>query len=112
MIHTVPSLRRHRFVRGARDFLLGLGLFTIMMIGANYLPSRTANEQVPIFTSRAYASVQPAAFARQPNVAATSAARASDDLRAKIILGIAFSTLVAGNLALLRHLRRVYASPR
>jgi hypothetical protein len=112
MIQTVLSPRRHRLVRGARDFLLGLGLFTILMTMANHLPSRTANEPTPIFTSRAYAAVQPAAFARQPNVAPASAARASEDLRAKIILGIAFSTLVACNLALLRHLRRVYASPR
>jgi hypothetical protein len=112
MIQKVRSPRRNRFVRGARDFLLGLGLFTVMLTAANHLPARTANEPAPIFNSSAYAAIQPATYSRPHGAATAIVSRASDDLRTKVILGLVFSTLVAFNLALLRHLRRVYASPR
>ena len=113
MIQKANAFRRNRLVCSVRDFLTGLGLFAIILTGTSYLPSRQASEPVPIFTARAYAAA-PQVVATQYKPFAPQAAlnRQADKRSATIILALVFASLVAFNLGLLRHLRRVYASPR
>jgi hypothetical protein len=103
---------RSRFVRTARDFLLGLGLYAALAVGAAYLPDRSTPENPHVFSSRAYAAVQLVTAAAPPSSATATVFRSTDAREATAILGLAFASLVAMNLAFFRHLRRVYASPR
>ena len=113
MLQSVRALSRRRVVRTTRDFLLGLGLFAIIMTGGSYLSGPSTSEPVPIFTARANAAKpQPVSLAKFEQRPAQPSLRASDEHSAKIILALVFASLVAFNLGLLRHLRRVYASPR
>ena len=113
MLQSVRALSRRRIVRTTRDFLLGLGLFAIIMTGGSYLSGPSTNEPVPIFTTRANAAKpQPVALAKFDQTQSQPTLRANDERSAKIILALVFASLVAFNLGLLRHLRRVYASPR
>ncbi len=113
MWHSVRAFSRRRVVRTTRDFLLGLGLFAIIMTSGSYLSGPSNSEPVPIFTARANAAKpQPALLAKFDQKLLQPSLRASDERSAKIILALVFASLVAFNLGLLRHLRRVYASPR
>jgi hypothetical protein len=119
MIEQAKQLRHSRVVRSLRDFLTGLGLFALIVGGTSYLPSRAPIETVPMFTARAHASsadryAQPNSLVAAKFDAKSTAqiTRAPDDRKTHIILALVFASLVAFNLAFLRHLRRVYASPR
>ncbi len=119
MIQKANAFRQCRVVRCVRDFLTGLGLFALILTASSYLPHRSANAPVPIFTARAHASspheyspantLNAARFEAKRSAAVTIA---SDERRTKVILALVFASLVTFNLAFLRHLRRVYASPR
>jgi hypothetical protein len=91
-----------------RDFVIGLGMYAILLTGATYL----SNDPVPIFASTARAAAPEMAVAAMSSQPAASVNRAPDTRQATLILGLAFASLTAFNLAVLRHLRRVYASPR
>ena len=119
MIEQAKQFRHSRIVRCVRDFLTGLGLFALIVSGTSYLPSRAPTEPVPMFTARAHASSADS-YAQPNTLIATKfdakptaqVARSGDDRKTRIILALVFASLVAFNLAFLRHLRRVYASPR
>jgi K+-transporting ATPase c subunit len=119
MDQKVNSFRHSRIVRSVRDFLTGLGLFALILTGSSYLPNRAATDRVPIFTSHAQASsaydytqINTVIEARPDAKTAATEARQGEERRNKVTLALVFASLVAFNLAFLRHLRRVYASPR
>ncbi len=103
---------RTRSITFCRDFGLGLALYAILLTGAIYLPDARAAGSTRDFTSTTRAISHHVTFAALPGEHASAALRAADTRQATLILGITFATLTAFNLAVLRHLRRVYASPR
>lgn len=119
MLKKANAFRHSRIVRSVRDFLTGLGLFALILTGSSYLPAREATSRLPIFTSRAHASpayeytqINNVFAARADSKAATVTAQPGKERHHMVILALVFASLVAFNLAFLRHLRRVYASPR
>jgi hypothetical protein len=118
----LPALRVPRVVR---DFLTGLVIFAAILGVVTFAP--LSNDPNPTFTGAALAGqfamptqalgpTEPqgliaANFA--PNFTpSTRMTRTTEQTQGLLILGLAFSAMVAFNLAFLRHLRRVYASPR
>ena len=109
MNQTTAIRARGRLVRGARDFAIGLAVYAFIVAGVGYLSAGTIDPDY-LFSSKAHAAMHGVAFAKfEADQIATTA---TDARQATIILGLAFATLTAFNLAFLRHLRRVYASPR
>jgi hypothetical protein len=103
--------RRHSPYRIARDFVLGIFVYALLLTGATLLPQKDAGGRSHVFATSAHASVH--AVVAGPAAEATKAANRDQGSReATFILGLAFASLTALNLAFLRHLRRVYASPR
>ena len=100
--------------RWLADFVLALGLFWIVALScaaphnhahAVSLPRHAVADQGPASTSQVRMVDQSGAELR---VWRDSGAHT----RILVLLSLAFAALAALNLAFLRHLRRVYASPR
>jgi hypothetical protein len=113
----IPALRLPRMVR---DFLTGMVLFGVI-VGLTTI-AQAPNEPNPaVFSGAAQAGqyAMPAdaqtlvASDFKPNfIPSTRIDRTAGQTQGLMILGLVFSAMVAFNLAFLRHLRRVYASPR
>lgn len=113
------KVRRLRLLKlGARDFLVSftifMALFSIPAEGQRHwapphasATDLTAVEKLGPFQG-AVGHVGTAVEAPRPGVVVGRAERT----RAMILLGLTFSLMLTFNLAILRHLRRVYASPR
>jgi hypothetical protein len=102
-----------RVIQVGRDFMIGLALFTGLMLATTWWPGRQDASRAQMFSSSAYAAPVLTLAAAAPEELQPSAIyRSTDRSEATVILGIAFASLVAFNLGFLRHLRRVYASPR
>lgn len=96
-----------------RDFMIGLGLFAIILLTTAQLPSHGAQSGNQMFSSSAHAAPLLTLATHAPtDLQKASVYRSTDRSEATTILGFAFASLVAFNLGVLRHLRRVYASPR
>jgi hypothetical protein len=115
-LRPLPVLRMPRMVR---DFLTGLVIFGAILSVTTFSP--LSNDPNPAFTGAALAGqfAMPTeahgliAASYQPNFSpSTRIVRTTEQTQGLLILGLAFSAMVAFNLAFLRHLRRVYASPR
>jgi hypothetical protein len=114
----LPALRMPRMVR---DFLTGLVLFGLMLAVTTFSP--WSNDTGSTFYSGAALAGQ---FTMPTDAQAilvantvtpsfspsTRIVRTPEQTQGLLILGLVFSAMVAFNLAFLRHLRRVYASPR
>jgi hypothetical protein len=113
MIQSSIARPRKLTLRFVRDFVIGLGLFAMMAALATRAPEPRRPTALPLFGSSAYAASQSApTVMRAKYTAAPAVYRSTDSRQATIILGLAFAALLAFNLAVVRHLRRVYASPR
>ena len=104
--------------RGVADFALALALFWAVALawggthGAAHAVSAPAltKEQISAGTA---AAVQPAAARAESGFAAIPANDPSATRHlALLLLSVTVAGIIAFNLAFLRHLRRVYASPR
>lgn len=95
--------------RGAllRDGLVGLVAFAGIVLVVAGGPDGWS-------VSSAAASAPPAVLASPQSIGriATLAAPGAGDVARTVLLGVTFALLFAFNAAVLRHLRRVYASPR
>ena len=106
--------------RGLRDLALGLALFIglVAALGAPPMGPDTAGFALtdPLI-AQAVALGSPPGIEAQ-NAALSAMVRSPALVRASLqppmlaILGVSFAVMFAFNLAILRHLRRVYASPR
>jgi hypothetical protein len=102
-----------------RDFLIGLLLFGAILSVTTLSPFSNASDP-SVFSGAALAGqfTMPAdaqgliAAEFKPSFTSTRMLRTPEQTQGLLILGLVFSTMVALNLAFLRHLRRVYASPR
>jgi hypothetical protein len=112
----LPVLRMPRMVR---DFLTGLVIFAAILGVVTFSP--LSNDPNPTFSGAALAGQFTMPSQAQGLIAAdfkpnftpsTRIVRTTEQTQGLLILGLAFSAMVAFNLAFLRHLRRVYASPR
>lgn len=107
------STRSHGVARTGRDFLFGLALFALVATAAGVLPQASGRSPAPLFSTSAYAAAPHASWALSHPIQSDTAVYGSTDRRAAtVLLGLSFAALLAFNLAVLRHLRRVYASPR
>jgi hypothetical protein len=112
----LPALRMPRMVR---DFLTGLMIFGAILAVTTFSP--LSNDPNPVFTGAALAGQYTMSAEAhgliaadfKPNfTASTRIVRTTEQTQGLLIVGLVFSAMVALNLAFLRHLRRVYASPR
>ena len=123
-----PAKKTRGLARGSRrfgmDFAVGLALFAALSLGIGAYTSgasRAAGVLAPpvSFTTGAtsshgigaFGAIEKAAFLSRDQ----SVARLSDAASGPwttILLALTFATLLAFNLAIARHLRRVHASPR
>jgi hypothetical protein len=110
----LPALRMPRMVR---DFLTGLVIFGAILSVTTFSP--LSNDANATFSGAALAGqfTMPAdaqgliSANYKPNFTpSTRIVRTTEQTHG--IVGLVFSAMVALNLAFLRHLRRVYASPR
>lgn len=108
----------HALRRALADFALALGLFWAVAMGVGGDHTRAHAVPLPQIGMEA---LHPYAGASSPAVLRADDSRhaAASPLRAEAsrgqalaLLSLAFAAIVASNLAFLRHLRRVYASPR
>jgi hypothetical protein len=108
-----------RMPRVVRDFLAGLVIFAGILAVTTYSP--LSNDPNPAFSGAALAGQFTMPTEAQglisadfkPNfIASTRINRTPEQTQGLLIVGLVFSAMVALNLAFLRHLRRVYASPR
>lgn len=111
-----PPIRKpkpYQRLRVARDFVIGLGVYTVIVFATACGPGQIHDGHGAMFSSGAHAAA-PLLYRPENLVEVGTAAvyRSTDERQAITILGLAFATLVALNLAFFRHLRRVYASPR
>jgi hypothetical protein len=117
-MHHLPALRLPRMVR---DFLTGLVLFGVMLGVTTFAP--LSNDTQPTMFSGAALAGQftmptdaqalvSVDFKTPTFTTSTRVVRTTEQTQGLLILGLVFSAMVALNLAFLRHLRRVYASPR
>jgi len=102
---------QYGFLRFARDFLLGFALF---LAGVAFLEITTAPaSSFPLTAFGDPAAALPAFEPWTRKVWAELFAPATQARPLSLaVLGLAFATMTAFNLGLLRHLRRAYASPR
>lgn len=110
--------------RWLRDMALGAIVFLLLPVAALSVGApkqgwaiSEAIAHEAFYTPPVESQTPPAAVPEQAVVAAVQIIAASDPVEAKrisdtLVLGLTFSLLVACNLAFLRHLRRVSASPR
>ena len=112
---------RARHVRRAlRDWLLGAGLFIVLAAGLAGNPRTwdftTAAAADRVLTQTLDVTSPPGLQAETALVAALFQPPTSLGASTKgvtlLLIGLTFSFMFAFNLAILRHLRRVYASPR
>jgi hypothetical protein len=112
----LPALRMPRMVR---DFLTGLVIFGAILSVTTFSP--LSNDANATFSGAALAGqfTMPAdaqgliSANYKPNFTpSTRIVRTTEQTHGLLIVGLVFSAMVALNLAFLRHLRRVYASPR
>jgi hypothetical protein len=114
----LPALRMPRMVR---DFLTGLVIFAAILSVTTFAPLSNDPNPSTFFSGAALAgqftmpteahSLIAADF--KPNfIPSTQIVRTPAQTQGLLTLGLVFSAMVAFNLAFLRHLRRVYASPR
>jgi hypothetical protein len=113
----LPTLRLPRVLR---DFVVGMALFGLIAAAAGSFSKD--HKRTALFSGAAFAGhyvipmdgtlLVPATYTPTSPVQSTRVARAPEQSQSLIILGLVFSSMVAFNLAFLRHLRRVYASPR
>ena len=105
----VRALPMRRLAQVGRDFLIGAGAFIVILLATAPGPDKAARGAGPMFSTSAHAAglASVRALPLAPTVY-----RSTDASEAKAILGLVFASLVAFNLGVLRHLRRVYASPR
>jgi hypothetical protein len=108
-----------RLPRVVRDFLVGLVIFAGILAVTTFSP--LSNDPNPTFSGAALAGQFTMPTEAQglisadfkPNfTASTRLNRTPEQTQGLLIVGLVFSAMVALNLAFLRHLRRVYASPR
>jgi hypothetical protein len=108
--HAVPF---RRITQVGRDFLIGLGLFALILLATTQLPDADARGRNQMFSSSAHAAPMLRIASEAPlDLQPSAIFRSTDRGEARTILGLAFASLVAFNLGVLGHLRRVYASPR
>jgi hypothetical protein len=121
-LRDLPALRLPRMVR---DFLTGLVVFGLI-VGITSFASLTDDPNQMSFSGAAQAQHYNAGQYAMPSdvqsfvasnfkpsfTPSTRVARTTEQTQGLLILGLVFSAMVAFNLAFLRHLRRVYASPR
>lgn len=109
---------RRNLWRGLRDLALGAGLFVILSLGLAGHPSHglcspaAASEGVATVIeaiSAGGAGADDAVVAALTSRVGPARAGRREEL---FILGLSFALMFAFNLAIWRHLRRVYASPR
>ena len=111
----LPALRMPRM---ARDFLTGLAIFVAILGVVTFSP--LSNDPNPTFSGAALAGQFTMPTEAHGLLAAdfkiftpsTRIVRTPEQTQGLLIVGLVFSAMVAFNLAFLRHLRRVYASPR
>lgn len=109
-VRPVPIRRMALF---GRDFVIGLGVFAVILLATAKMPADDGRGHHQMFLSSAYAAPMLTLAAKAPaDLQPSTVYRSTDRGEARAILGIAFASLVAFNLGMLRHLRRVYASPR
>jgi hypothetical protein len=116
-LRDLPALRLPRMVR---DFFTGLALFGMIVVASTCLSLSDTSNQMS-FSGAALAGQYTMPSDVQTLVVSdfkpsftpsTRIARSTEQTQGLLILGLVFSAMVAFNLAFLRHLRRVYASPR
>lgn len=107
---------RRGFGRSLADFTFALSLFWLAVLACGGAQNHA--HAIPLPTRGAATAEHPAALdlhawghAAQVELRVLRASR-DDHTRTLILLSVAFAGLAASNLAFLRHLRRVYASPR
>jgi hypothetical protein len=114
-LRRLPALRMPRMVR---DFLTGLAIFVAILGVVTFSP--LSNDPNPAFSGAALAGqfTMPTeadgllAADFKTSTPSTRIVRTPEQTHGLLIVGLVFSSMVAFNLAFLRHLRRVYASPR
>jgi hypothetical protein len=113
-LRDLPALRLPRMVR---DFLIGLMLFC-GIVGVTTCASLSNTSffsgaaEAGQYTMPSDAMTLVASDFKPNFTPLTRIARSTEQTQGLLILGLVFSAMVAFNLAFLRHLRRVYASPR
>ena len=106
-----PKLRNE--FRIIRDFVIGLVVYAGIVLATSFADGGQFDVQPTMFSSTARAAAPTGLVpAGATAVAAESQLSSTEKREAVAILGLAFAALVAFDLALFRHLRRVYASPR
>ena len=114
---------KHVLVRPALDAVLAFALFLLVTLTFDSAPSAAAPYNVHAVTEplqlQAERALADSADAPIIEIATTSSPRNPDAVyrrtsatAAWLLLSLAFSLLAAFNLALLRHMRKVYVSPR
>lgn len=100
-------------IRIARDFAVGLILFLAAVALIELTTQPASSFPLLAFGDMPGPGATPAyeAWSRQVWVALFAPAQETHSL-SMLVLALAFATTTAFNLGLLRHLRRVYASPR
>jgi hypothetical protein len=120
-LNTLRARRRWQAVRPAADALAALALFTLVTVTIGAGPT-SANPHIPAAHLRMQThAAQPALglstdVPAMVEIATTSSSQAPDAVyrrtsatAAWLLLSLAFSLLIAFNMAILRHMRRAYA---
>lgn len=106
----LPARSGLRFIR---DFLTGLAVYALIVCLTPAGADQSQAQPMPVIGAAGTSS--PAAglrIAAGGDALVVTGLRSAERNEAITILGLAFAALVAFDLALFRHLRRVYASPR
>jgi hypothetical protein len=111
-MYHLPALRLPRMVR---DFVVGMALFGLIVAATSSFAKDSSHPT--LFSGAALANhyvipMDGTLLVHANYTPSTRVSRAPGQSQSLIILGLVFSSMVAFNLAFLRHLRRVYASPR
>ena len=114
------AMNRLRTVKGVlRDWVMGLALFAVLAAGFSGEPRSWALSSADAsdrMIAQAIDVTSPPGLRAENAIIAALLRPASDgppnSRAAMLILGLTFSLMFTFNLAIWRHLRRVYASPR
>ena len=104
--------------QGTRDLAMGFGLFVVLFVGlCGDLTGGTLSASAASGIAQALALTSPAGPAADNALIAALLNRPTFTAELSrpstvAVLAATFATMFAFNLAILRHLRRVYASPR